>query len=203
MKLYISAASPFARKVRVLLLEKQVPFELAVINLWEPNDLQRVNPIGKVPALVLDDGRVLTNSALIADWIDEQFPQPRFIPADADGRLEVRRTEAIADGVMDAGAVIGTELRFHDEAGRSAAFLQRLQGKIDAGLAALEHQLGGRRYLCGDALSMADIAVGCHVGFMQARLPQCFSAAACPALARLAGELAGRDAFKASAPPPL
>jgi len=203
MKLYISAASPFARKVRVLLLEKRVPFELAVINLWEPNDLQQVNPIGKVPALVLDDDRVLTGSALIAEWIDAQHPQPRFIPADAGGRLEVRRTEAIADGVMDAGATIGTELRFHDEACRSAAFLQRLQGKIDAGLAALERQLGSRRYLCGEALSLADLAIGCHLGFMQARMPQCFNAAAYPQLARLAGELAGRESFKTTAPPPL
>ena len=203
MKLFISAASPFARKVRVLLLEKQVPFELAVINLWEPNDLQAINPIGKVPALVLDDGRVLTGSALIADWLDERHPQPRFIPADAEGRLEVRRTEAIVDGVMDAGATIGTELRFHDEAGRSAVFLSRLQGKIDAGLAALERQLAGRPYLCGESLSLADLAAGCHLGFMQARMPQCLKAAAFPGLTRLARELAGRESFKATAPPPL
>lgn len=203
MKLYISAASPFARKVRVLLLEKRVPFELEVLNLWEPNELQAVNPIGKVPALVLDDGRVLTNSALIADWIDERHPRPRFIPADAEGRLEVRRTEAIADGVMDAGATIGTELRFHDEAGRSAAFLTRLQGKIDAGLAALERQLGGRRHLCGDSLTLADLAIGCHLGFMQVRMPQCFRAEAFPALARLARELGERESFRSTAPPPL
>lgn len=201
MKLYISAASSFSRKVRVLLLEKQVPHEVEVLNLWEPNDLQRVNPLGKVPALVLDDGRVLVSSALIADWIDGTFPRPRFIPADPDGRLEVRRWEAIADGVMDAVAASTYELRFHDEASRSQAWLDRQRGKVDAGLAALEQRLGGKPWLCGE-LSLADIAVACHLGFVAARAPQFFDAGRYPGLARLARELRSRESFKATAPPP-
>jgi glutathione S-transferase len=203
MKLYISAASPFARKVRVLLLEKRVPHEVEVLNLWEPNDLQRTNPIGKVPTLVLDDGRVLISSALIADWIDERFPQPRFIPAGADTRLEVRCWEAVADGVMDAVAASSYELRFHDEACRSAAWLERQRGKVDAGLAALEARLGGRRWLCGDGMSLADIAIGCHLGFVQARMPHLFDAAKHPGLVRLARELGERPSFTTTAPPPL
>lgn len=202
MQLFVSAASPFARKVRVLLLEKQVPHELEVLNLWAPNELQKVNPIGKVPVLVLDDGRVLTGSALIADWIDARYPQPRFIPADADGRLEVRRWESLVDGTMDAVAASTYELRFHDEATRSVAWLERLRGKVDAGLSALERQLGDRRWLCGDSPSLADIAAGCLVGFMLARTPQFFDAARYPGLARLARELQTRDSFKATAPPP-
>jgi hypothetical protein len=104
MKLYISATSPFARKVRVLLIEKQVPHEVEVVDLWSPNELQQINPIGKVPALVLDDGRAMAGSAFIADWVDGRYPRPRFIPADDDGRLEARRWESFADGVMDAVA---------------------------------------------------------------------------------------------------
>jgi glutathione S-transferase len=203
MKLFISAASPFARKVRVLLLEKQVPHEVEVLNLWEPNSLQQVNPIGKVPTLVLDDGRVLISSALIADWIDERYPQPRLIPADVDARLDVRCWEAIADGVMDAVAASSYELRFHDEACTSAAWLERQRGKIDAGLAALEARLGGRSRLCGDGMTLADIAIGCHLGFVQVRMPQFFDAGRYPGLARLARELGGRDSFATTAPPPL
>jgi len=201
MKLYLSAASSFSRKVRVLLLEKQVPHELEVLNLWEPNDLQRVNPLGKVPALRLDDGRVLTGSALIADWLDAQYPQPRFVPADPDGRFEVRRWEAIADGVMDAVAASTYELRFHDEACRSAAWLERQRGKSDAGLAALEARLGGQPWLCGE-LSLADLAIACHLGFMTARAPQFFDATKLPNLARLAHALETRPSFAATRPPP-
>jgi glutathione S-transferase len=91
VKLYASAASSFARKIRVLLLEKKVEHDLELVNLWEPNDLHQVNPLGKVPALKLDDGRVLVGSPLIADFVDERHPNPRFIPQDFERRTEVRR----------------------------------------------------------------------------------------------------------------
>ena len=100
MKLYISSGSPFARKIRVMLLEKGAPYELEVVDLWAANDLKQTNPVGKVPALRLDDGRVLVNSPLIADYVDGHFPEARFIPADPDGRLDVRRWEAIADRAL-------------------------------------------------------------------------------------------------------
>jgi glutathione S-transferase len=203
MKLYISAASSFSRKVRVLLIEKNVPHETEVLNLWEPNDLQKINPIGKVPTLVLDDGRVLIGSALIADWIDARYPRPRFVPEDADGRLEVRRWEAVADGVMDAVAASTYELRFHDETTRSQAWLDRQRGKVDAGLAALEGRLGARPWLCGETMSLADIAIACHLGFMAARAPQLFDRQRFTGLAQLAGRLEERPSFKATAPPPL
>ncbi|MEO8007784.1 MAG: glutathione S-transferase family protein, partial [Betaproteobacteria bacterium] len=94
MKLYASPASSFARKIRVMLIEKNVSHEVEMLNLWEPNELQKINPIGKVPALELDDGRVLINSPLIADYVDGKYPNPRFIPSDPDTRMAVRRWEA-------------------------------------------------------------------------------------------------------------
>jgi glutathione S-transferase len=202
MKLYASPTSSFSRKVRVLLIEKQVAHEVEMLNLWEPNELQNVNPIGKVPTLMLDDGRVLLSSALISDYLDARYPEPRFIPAGLDGRLEVRRLEAIADGVMDAVAASLYEARFHDEAQRSQPWLDRQRGKADAGLAALEKHLGTREWMYGSGITLADVAVGCHLGFIKVRAPQFFSAAACPNLARLAARLDGRASFKASAPPP-
>jgi len=89
MKLYISAGSPFARKIRVMLLEKNAPHELEIVDLLAPSEYPGTNPVGKVPALKLDDGRVLVNSPLIADYVEGRFPQPRLIPADADARLDV------------------------------------------------------------------------------------------------------------------
>jgi len=201
LKLYASPASSFARKIRVLLLEKNVPHEVIMMNLWEPNDYQTINPIGKVPALKLDDGRVLINSPVIADYVDGRYPTPRFIPADADGRLEVRRWEAIADGAMDAAAVILYEKRFHDEAARSQAYMTRLRGKIDAGFAALEALLGNRPWLVGDSMSLVDLATACHMGFLTLRMPDLFPQERYPNLVRLWKTMEARDSMKQTVPP--
>jgi glutathione S-transferase len=188
MKLYISAGSPFARKIRVMLIEKQAPHEVEMVDLWAANDYEETNPVGKVPALKLDDGRVLVNSPLIADYVD--------------GRLEVRRWEALADATMDAAVASLYEARFHDEARRSQAFLDRQRGKIEGGFAALERALGGRRWCVADAMSLADIAIACHIGFILVRRPEFFPADRYPGLARLSREVGARDSMKQTAPPP-
>jgi glutathione S-transferase len=202
LKLYASPGSSFARKIRVMLMEKNVSHEVVMLNLWEPNDYQTISPIGKVPALRLDDGRVLINSPLIADYVDGKYPQPRFIPADPDARLEVRRWEAVADGMMDAVAASLYENRFHNEASRSQAFLDRQRGKIDAGLAAIDAFLGSRAWLVGNAMSLADLAIACHLGFVALRVPHFFPQERFANLARLCNAVAARESMKKTAPPP-
>ncbi|MBI4208049.1 MAG: glutathione S-transferase N-terminal domain-containing protein [Betaproteobacteria bacterium] len=202
MKLYASLASSFARKIRVMLIEKNIPHELEMINLWEPNDLKKINPLGKVPALALDDGRVLINSPLIADYLDGRFPNPRFIPEDPELRIEVRRREALADGTMDAVSASLYEMRFHDETQRSPAWLERQRGKIDAGFSALESMLGTRSWCVGDALSLADLAIACHLGFINLRAPQFFPRDKFPNLTRLWSGMEQRESMKQTAPPP-
>lgn len=201
MKLYASPASSFARKIRVMLIEKNVPHEVAMVNLWEPNDLKKVNPIGKVPALRLDDGRVLINSPLIADYVDSRFPAPRLIPEDPELRFEIRRWEALADGTMDAVSASLYEMRFHDEGKRSQAWLDRQRGKVDAGFAALEEMLGKRQWCVGNAMSLADIAIACHIGFITSRAPQFFPQEKYPGFARLWKSLEARESFRKTAPP--
>lgn len=201
LKLYASPASSFARKIRVMLIEKDVAHEVAMINVWAPDGYQKVNPIGKVPALELDDGRVLINSPLIADYVDGRYPAPRFIPADPDGRLEVRRWEAVADGLMDAVAVTLYENRFHDEAARSAAYLDRLRGKIDAGLSRLDGLLSDRPWLVGESMSLADLAISCHIGFLTVRMPHLFPQERYPSLARLWKTMEARDSMIRTVPP--
>lgn len=201
MKLYASLASSFARKIRVMLIEKSVAHEVEMVNLFEPNTLHEANPIGKVPALRLDDGRVLVNSPLIADYLDSKFPAPRFIPADAEGRFEVRSREALADGTMDAVAATLYEMRFHDEAKRSQPWLDRQRKKIDGGLAALEQMLGNRAWCVGDAMSLADLAIACHIGFITLRAPHFFPAEKYPGLARLWQAMEARESLKQTAPP--
>jgi glutathione S-transferase len=202
MKLYVSAASSYSRKIRVMLNEKGVKHDVEMVSLWEPNDLKKTNPIGKVPALRLDDGRVLINSPLIADYVDSRFPNPRFIPEDAEARTEVRRWEALADGTMDAVSASLYEMRFHDEAKRSQEWLERQRGKIEAGFAALEQMLDNRTWCVGSAMSLADIAVACHIGFIALRRPQFFPQEKYPGLARLSKSLETRASFKHTAPPP-
>lgn len=201
MKLYASPASSFARKIRVMLIEKNISHEVEMVNLWEPNELQKTNPIGKVPALKLDDGRVLISSPLIADFVDGKYPHPRFIPADADGRIEVRHWEALADGTMDAVGTSLYEMRFHDEAKRSQAWLDRQRSKIDAGLAALERMLGNRPWCVGGVMSLADIAIACHLGFITLRVPHYFPQEKYPNLARLWKTMEARESLKKTAPP--
>ena len=202
MKLYASLGSPFARKVRVMLLEKNAPHEVEMVDLFGANDYRRVNPVGKVPALELDDGRVLVNSPLIADYVDGRFPQPRFIPADPDGRLEVRRWEALADATMDAAVASFYEARFHAEANRSRTWLERQRGKLDAGFAALERMLGGRAWCVGEAMTLADIAIACHIGFVNVRRPEFFAQEKHPGLAKLWKKLEERESFRKTVPPP-
>lgn len=201
MKLYASAASSFARKIRVMLLEKRVEHELELINLWEPNHLDRVNPLGKVPALRLDDDRVLVSSPVIADYVDGKYPNPRFIPEDFEARTEVRRWEALADGTMDAVSATLYEMRFHDERQRSEAWLARQRKKYEAGFAALEAMLGERRWCVGDSMTLADIAVACHLGFINLRVPKYFPQERYPRLAALWKRMEERDSFRKSAPP--
>lgn len=201
MKLYASPASSFARKIRVMLIEKKVAHEVEMINLWEANDLKKTNPVGKVPALKLDDGRVVISSPLIADYVDNQFPVPRFIPADPERRLEVRQWEALADGAMEAVGASLYEMRFHDEAKRSQAWLDRQRGKADAGFAALEDMLGNRTRCVGDAITLADIAIACHLGFITLRAPQFFPQDQYPGLTRLWRSMESRESMKQTAPP--
>ncbi len=201
MKLYVSAASSYSRKIRVMLIEKGVRHDVEMVNLWEPNDLKQTNPIGKVPALRLDDGRVLINSPLIADYVDGRFPGPRFIPEDTELRTEVRRWEALADGTMDAVAASLYEMRFHDEAKRSQDWLERQRGKIDAGFAALETMLDNRAWCVGGAMSLADITLACHIGFITLRRPQYFPQEKYPGLARLWQKMEARESFQKTVPP--
>ena len=203
MKLYASQGSPFARKIRVMLIEKNAPHEVEMVDLWAgANDLKKTNPLGKVPALRLDDERALVNSPLIADYVDARFPEPRFIPADPDRRLEVRRWEALADGTMDAAVASFYEMRFHDERKRSRVWLERQRGKLDSGFAALERMLGDRAWCVGDAMTLADIALACHIGFISARRAEFFPQETYPGLAQLWKRLEARESFKRTVPPP-
>ena len=107
MKLISSLTSPYGRKVRIVLLEKKIPFQLQVENPWSPDSaIGDVNPLGKVPVLVLEDGISVFDSRVIVEYLDMLSPVAHLSPSDAKSRMMVRGVEALADGITDAAVAI-------------------------------------------------------------------------------------------------
>jgi glutathione S-transferase len=171
MKLLASLASPYTRKVRVVLTEKKIEceLELADVNPVE-NPVNVSNPLGKVPTLVLDDGTALYDSRVIVEFLDARSPINRLIPDETRDRVMVRRWEALADGVLDAGLLVRYE-GLRDNKERSKAWVDKQVARMQRGVAAIEKDLEGRNWCHGDRYSLADIAVGCCLGWLDFRKP--------------------------------
>lgn len=169
MLLFHSLTSPYARKVRALLLEKRVTVE-AVDVAATGRSASEHNPLGKVPTLVLDDGTVLFDSRVITEALDALYPTPRLIPVDARERAVVRHFEALADGICDVLVPVLRDSRRPPE-GRDAEYVKKLLGKVEAALDYLEPVLNGRTTV-GDTFSLADIAIVCALGYINLRRPE-------------------------------
>jgi glutathione S-transferase len=157
------------------------------------------NPLGKVPVLVLDDGTALYDSRVICEFLDSASPLGRLIPADGRERIEVRRCEALADGVLDAG--VAWRLENARPAGeRSPSWIERQKAKVDRGLDAMETQAGGRAFAAGAGFTLADVAVGCCLGWLDFRFPQLDWRVERATLARLAAKLFERPSFAETVP---
>ena len=171
MKLLGSLASPYTRKVRVVLAEKKIECEFEKVDVNPPeNPVNAHNPLGKVPTLMLDDGTALFDSRVIVEFLEGVSPLARLIPDDNRERVAVRRWEALADGTLDAGLLIRYEsLRPKKE--QSAAWSGKQIGKLQRSLAMLSGELGERNWCHGDRYTLADIAVGCCLGWVEFRKP--------------------------------
>ena len=200
LKLVGSAASPFARKARIVAAEKRIEYTWEIQNPWAAgNTIADLNPLGKVPVLVLEDGTALYDSRVICEFLDGVSPIGKLIPAGNRERIEVRRWEALADGVVDAGALARAEGQrpAHE---RSASWTERQMKKVERGLDALEAQLGARAFCCGNNLTLADIAVGCCLGWLDFRYPKLGWRDDRENLARLAAKLLERPSFAETVP---
>lgn len=169
MLLFHSLTSPYARKVRVFLLEKRLAVE-AVDVAASGRSANEHNPLGKVPTLVLDDGTVLFDSRVITEALDALYPVPRLIPLDPRQRAVVRHFEALADGICDVLVPIVLDSRRPPEK-RDGEYAKKLLGKVEASLDYLEPVLNGRDSV-GDAFSLADIAIVCALGYINLRRPE-------------------------------
>jgi glutathione S-transferase len=169
MLLFHSLTSPYARKVRVLLLEKRIAVD-AVDVAASGRSANEHNPLGKVPTLVLDDGTVLFDSRVITEALDALFPVPQLIPLEPRQRAVVRHFEALADGICDVLVPVLVDSRRPAEK-RDAEYAKKLLGKVEASLDYLEPVLNGRASV-GDAFSLADIAIVCALGYINLRRPE-------------------------------
>src|SRR6476646_500704 len=171
MKLLASLASPYTRKVRVVLVEKKIECDLELVDVAPiDNAVNAHNPLGKVPTLVLDDGTPLYDSRVIVEFLDARSPINRLIPDETRDRVAVRRWEALADGVLDAGLLVRYET-LRDKKERSKAWVDKQVARMQRGVAAIAQELEGRNWCHGDRDSLADIAVGCCLGWLDFRKP--------------------------------
>ncbi len=196
MKLFGSPGSPFARKVRIVLAEKQIAHEYIIARGSAPNSpVPPFNPLAKVPTLVRDDGRGLYDSSVIVEYLDALGSGPRLIPEAFNARIEVKRWEALGDGITEATVNINHEYREPKEKQRAPAWFDRQRLKIDRGLAIMNNDLGVEKYCFGGHYTLADIAAGYALDYLDFALPEIEWRKTHPALKRLAERLAERESF--------
>lgn len=202
MKLIGAPNSPFWRKARILALEKGIAHDNEVQLPFAPDTrVPDYNPLGKVPALVTDDGEVLYDSRVIVEYLETLAPRNIFTPAADHDRILVKRWEALADGCTDAQAVIVFERRRTRAEQISQEWIAWQRGKIDRALAEMSRQLGDRTWCHGDGMTLADIAVVCALGFLSLRFKEVPWRDLHPNLARLFDRLHERPSFAKTMPP--
>lgn len=168
MKLIGSKTSPYVRKVRVILAERSIEVEFVEDDVWAPGTkVTSVNPLTKVPTLILDDGEPLYDSRVIAEYLDT-LPGASFLPRDAAARARVRRDEALGDGISDAGILCRLE-RQRDAARQDPAWIARQMDKVNAGIAAISRSVGARK---AGPMTLGDIACACALLWVDFRMPE-------------------------------
>jgi glutathione S-transferase len=201
MKLIGSLASPYVRKVRVVMAEKKLDYELVLENVWAPETaIQESNPLGKVPCLIMEDGGAMFDSRVIVEYLDTLTPVGKLIPPNSRERAEVKCWEALADGVLDAGVAIRLERTQRPESQQSPEWIQRQMSKVNAGLKAMSAGLNDTAFCSGSHYSLADVAVGCALGWLSFRFPEIDWRGDYPNLAKLFDKLSERQSFKDTVP---
>jgi glutathione S-transferase len=201
MKLIGSGASPYVRKVRVVLAEKKLDYSFELENVWTAETtIHQSNPLGKVPCLIMEDGSAMYDSRVIAEYLDTLTPVCKLLPPNGRDRADVKVWEALADGVLDAAVLVRLEKTLRPPEQQSAAWIERQMGKVHAGLAAMSAELGESPFCKGNHYTLADVAVGCALGWLQFRFPQIDWRTDYPNLARLFDKLSERASFKDTVP---
>ncbi|MFA4914513.1 MAG: glutathione S-transferase N-terminal domain-containing protein [Burkholderiaceae bacterium] len=201
MKLIGSLTSPYVRKVRIVMADKKLDYRLELENVWASDaTIQQYNPLGKVPCLLMDDGGALFDSRVIVEYLDTLSPVSRLIPQQGRDRAAVKCWESIADGILDACVTVVKEQQ-RPQVQQSPEWIERQLGKVTASLNAMDASLGDHAWCMGVNYSLADVAVGCALGYLDLRFPSLKWRDEHANLTRLYDKLALRTSFIDTAPP--
>jgi glutathione S-transferase len=173
VKLLGSNTSPYVRKVRLALLEKNIPHDYVVDPPTEPGSLVlKVNPLGRIPALILDDGFCIFDSPVITEYVDTLNDAPILIPRDdPTAKLRVKRWEALADGIMDSSIVVRNEVLRPAEK-QQASTIEMHSTAVSKALQYASELLGQKRWCEGDAITLADLALVSALLYLNLRFPE-------------------------------
>jgi glutathione S-transferase len=194
--------SPYARKVRIALIEKGLPFELRTEVPWHgATQTPRHNPLEKLPVLLTEGGEAVYESRFILEWLEARHPAPRLLPDTIEGVLAARQVEVVCDGVCDANVLLFFERR---RDAPSEPWIARQRRKVEGGVRWLNARAEAARggFLVGGRFGLADIAAGTALRFLAVRLPEYDWAAEFPALAEMSARLEERPSFAATVPVP-
>jgi glutathione S-transferase len=201
MKIIGSVTSPYVRKVRIVLAEKKIEADFVLENVWAAETtIGQANPLGKIPCLVMDDGSAVFDSRVIAEYVDTLSPVGKLIPADGRERAAVKTWEALADGVLDAGILARLEATWRPAEQQSPAWIARQMSKIDMALKSMSIGLGESNYCHNNQFSLADVAVGCALGYLDFRFPSVDWRTPYPNLDQLHQLLMQRQSFQDTVP---
>ncbi len=200
MKLLYTPNSPYARKVRIVALEKHIDIELQEVVLADPDcPVKNYNPLGKVPVLVLDDNDSVYDSKVIVEYLDNRAPGAHLIPQDSTSKMITRRWESLADGICDAAVSAMLESR-REPVHQSQANIDKQLAKVLLGLEVLNLDITKKKWCVNQTFSLADIALGCMLGYIDLRFKHLQWQDKFPNLAKHYNVLVKRPSFKLSMP---
>lgn len=200
MKLLYTPNSPYARKVRIVAHEKHIDIELQEVVLADPDcPVINYNPLGKVPVLVLDDNDSVYDSKVIVEYLDNNAPGAHLIPQDSTSKMITRRWESLADGICDAAVSAMLESR-REPAQQSQANIDKQLAKVLLGLEVLNLDITKKKWCVNETFSLADIALGCMLGYIDLRFKHLQWQDKFPNLAKHYNVLVKRPSFKLSMP---
>jgi glutathione S-transferase len=204
MKLIGSLTSPYVRKVRVVLAEKKLDAQLVLDDVWSADSaILKSNPLGKVPCLVMEGGEAVFDSRVIVEYLDTLSPVGKLMPPAGRERIEVKTWEALADGLCDAAILVRLEQTWNgrSDAQRSQPWIDRHLAKVDAALAAMSQGLADKPFCTGNHLTLADIAVGVALAYLDFRFAHIDWRGRHANLGKLLDKLAVRPSFVDTVPP--
>ncbi len=201
LQLISATPSPYARKVRIALIEKNIPFELITEVPWNSDAITpKYNPLGKLPVLLLEDGSSVYDSRFILEWLELMFPDTPLLPSSVPERLLAKQFEVLCDGVCDAVVLLFFErMRGKNE---SPDWSARQIRKIEGGVGEIARLVGQRSYAVGNSLSLGDISIGSALGYLSVRFKEFNWNKLYPSLEHYFLALEQRSSFKETVPYP-